>query len=34
MMLRPLARGRHTLVRVAQFPRHLVEIVVYNLTVA
>ena len=34
VMLRPLAPGRHTLVRVVQFPGHLVQIEVYNLTVA
>jgi hypothetical protein len=33
LMLRPLAPGRHTLVRVDQFPGHLVGIEVYNLTV-
>jgi hypothetical protein len=34
VMLRPLSPGRHTLVRVIQFPGHPVEIETYNLTIA
>jgi hypothetical protein len=34
VMLRPLAPGRHTLVRVIQYPGHPVEIETYELTVA